>query len=132
MAGGDHSGPRNTPFEAVGEVPLDHKGQHHSIVDHMPPDPTAYRECLPANPPTAVRLSALIATQEAIGLVQSTAGRDWSSMTALAAAYSHGEKKERAVQAIDAAIRIAPRHAIKICETWRDQLQDKQPIQPMW
>lgn len=72
------------------------------------------------------------ATQEAIELVQSTAGRDWSSMAALAAAYSHGVNQEKAVQAMDAAIRIAPLHATKICESWRAQLQQKRPIKPMW
>jgi len=72
------------------------------------------------------------ATQEAIELVQSTAGRDWSSMAALAAAYSHGVNQEKAVQAMDAAIRIAPLHATKVCESWRAQLQQKRPIKPMW
>jgi tetratricopeptide (TPR) repeat protein len=78
------------------------------------------------------KVNAKRVTQEAIRLVQKTSGRDWSSMAALAAAYSHGEKKERAVQAIDAAIRIAPPHAIKSCESMRNQLHQDLPIKTVW
>lgn len=77
-------------------------------------------------------VNAKQATDTATEVVRMTAGRDWSAMAALAAAYSHAQKSELALSALEAAIRIAPPSALETCEKWRSKLNMQQTVSPEW
>ncbi len=77
-------------------------------------------------------VNAKLATDAATHVVRMTDGRDWSPLAALAAAYSHSEKNELAMNAIEAAIRTAPPSALETCEKWRSKLNMQQTITPEW
>ncbi len=77
-------------------------------------------------------VSAKRAADTATNAVRMTAGRDWSALASLAAAYSHSQKSELAIIALDAAIRIAPPSALETCENWRSKLIMQQTIAPEW
>ncbi len=77
-------------------------------------------------------VNAKQATDTATEVVRMTAGRDWSALASLAAAYSHSQKNELALSALEAAIRIAPPSALETCEKWRSKLNMQQTIVPEW
>ena len=77
-------------------------------------------------------INAKLATDSATDVVRMTAGRDWSALASLAAAYSHSEKNALAMNAIEAAIRTAPPSALETCEKWRSKLNMQQTITPEW
>jgi len=77
-----------------------------------------------ANPKLAIEVASKV--------VQKSAGRDWSSLAALAAAYGLASNYDKAIEEIDSAWRIAPTTGQELCEGWKKQLQARQPIQREW
>ncbi len=77
-------------------------------------------------------VNAKRATNAATDVVRMTAGRDWSALASLSAAYSHSQKSELAIDALETAIRIAPPSALETCEKWRSKLNMQQTIVPEW
>lgn len=106
--------------------------EHLERASKLSPDESEIRHGLAWMLMTASTNNAQRALRETLTLVRMTAGRDWSSMAALAAAYSHGGKYDMAIRSLDAAIKIAPRHALNVCEKWREQLLQMLPIKPEW
>jgi tetratricopeptide (TPR) repeat protein len=70
--------------------------------------------------------------EAATKVVRMTAGRDWFAIACLAAAYSHDPKSTLAMDTLEAAIRIAPAHALERCERWRSSLNANEAIKPDW
>ena len=106
--------------------------KHLEIASRLLPDEIEIRHGLAWLLLSATTINAKRAIQEATTVVRMSAGRDWSSIAALAAAYSHGGKDEQAMRSLDAAIELAPRHALKVCEKWRNQLDQKLPMKQEW
>ena len=106
--------------------------KHLEIASRLSPDEIEIRHGLAWLLLSATTINAKRAIQEATSVVRMSAGRDWSSIAALAAAYSHGGKDEQAMRSLDAAIELAPRHALKVCEKWRNQLDQKLPMKQEW
>jgi tetratricopeptide (TPR) repeat protein len=106
--------------------------KHLEIASRLSPDEIEIRHGLAWLLLSATTVNAKRAIQEATALVRMSAGRDWSSIAALAAAYSHGGKNEQAIRSLDAALELAPRHALKVCEKWRNQLDQKLPMKQEW
>ena len=106
--------------------------KHLEIASRLSPNEIEIRHGLAWILLSASTVNAKPAIQEATAVVRMSAGRDWSSIAALAAAYSHGGKNEQAIRSLDAAIELAPRHALKVCEKWRNQLDQKLPMKQEW
>ena len=106
--------------------------KHLEIASRLSPDEIEIRHGLAWLLISASTVNAKRAIQEANAVVRMSAGRDWSSIAALAAAYSHGGKDEQAIRSLDAAMELAPRHALKVCEKWRNQLDQKLPMKQEW
>jgi tetratricopeptide (TPR) repeat protein len=106
--------------------------KHLEIASRLSPDEIEIRHGLAWLLLSATTVNAKRAIQEATALVRMSAGRDWSSIAALAAAYSHGGKNEQAIRSLDAALELAPRHALNTCEKWRNQLDQKLPMKQEW
>jgi tetratricopeptide (TPR) repeat protein/S1-C subfamily serine protease len=106
--------------------------EHLELAAKLAPDECEIRHGLAWMLLSVPTVNSKRALQVATALVRMTAGRDWSSTAALAAAHSHGGKNELAIRSLDAAIESAPRHALNVCEKWRDQLHQKLPIKLDW
>jgi tetratricopeptide (TPR) repeat protein len=106
--------------------------KHLEIASRLLPDEIEIRHGLAWLLLSATTINAKRAIQEATTVVRMSAGRDWSSIAALAAAYSHGGKNEQAMRSLDAAMELAPRHALDTCEKWRNQLDQKLPMKQEW